>query len=137
VTQPDYDKIGLLVRRDDRILLCRKKYGTSLLILPGGCIEDGESPQECLSREISEELGPVQVRDVAYIGTYRDAAAGDLSKTVQIRLYSGELTGAPTASSEIAELVWFGPTDDRTQLSPSIVNGILPDLIARRILQWQ
>ena len=29
-------KIGLVVVRDNRILLCRKSCGTSLLILPGG-----------------------------------------------------------------------------------------------------
>ena len=32
-------KIGLLVVRDNRILLCRKSRGTSLLILPGGKAE--------------------------------------------------------------------------------------------------
>ena len=29
------DKVGLLTIRDGRVLLCRKKRGTSLLILPG------------------------------------------------------------------------------------------------------
>ena len=35
----DYDKVGLLTVRDGRILLCRKRHSTSLLILPGGCRE--------------------------------------------------------------------------------------------------
>jgi hypothetical protein len=34
----DYEKIGPLVVRAGAILLCRKKHGTSLLILPGGCL---------------------------------------------------------------------------------------------------
>ena len=130
----DYDKVGLLVRRGDRILLCRKRKGTSLLILPGGCIESGETHQDCLQREAREELGPIEVTNVEYIGTYRDQAAGDPSKTVQIALYEGTLTGEPKAHSEIAELIWFGPEDGRAHLSPSIVNKILPDLIQRRIL---
>jgi 8-oxo-dGTP diphosphatase len=129
-----YDKIGLLVRRDDRILLCRKSRGTSLLILPGGCLEPNETPEECLRREIREELGPIEVTNVKYIGTYRDQAAGDLSKTVRIALYEGTLTGGPEPHSEIAELIWFGPDGNRAQLSPSIVNKILPDLLQRRIL---
>ena len=130
----DYDKIGLLVLSGERILLCRKSRGTTLLILPGGCIEPPETAGDCLRREVREELGPVEVTDIEYIGTYRDQAAGDLSKIVQIALYQGTLAGNPKPNSEIAELVWFGPSEDRTQLSPSIVNKILPDLIERRIL---
>ena len=130
----DYDKIGLLVLSGERILLCRKSRGTTLLILPGGCIEPEETAVDCLRREVREELGPVEVTDVEYIGTYRDQAAGDLSKLVQIALYRGTLVGDPNPNSEIAELVWFGPEEDRAQLSPSIVNKILPDLIERRIL---
>jgi len=135
----DYDKIGLLIRDGERILLCRKSSGTTLLILPGGCIEPPETADECLRRELREELGPVDVTDIEYIGTYRDQAAGDLSKIVQITLYQGTLIGNPKPNSEIAELLWFGPVDERTQLSPSIVNKILPDLIERRILpsSWE
>ena len=132
----DFDKVGLLTLRGDRMLLCRKSRDTSLLILPGGCLEDGESAEQCLRREIAEELGEVELRDPRYIGTYRDAAAGHAAKIVQVRLYAGELDGEPAPQSEIAALVWFGPSDDRDQLSPSLKNKILPDLIARRILDW-
>ena len=133
----DYDKVGLLAISDNRILLCRKKRGTSLLILPGGCIESGESVEQCLSRELAEELGPVEVTGLEYLGTYREKSAGDANKIVQIRLYSGKVNGDPAPHSEIAELVWFGPTDDRNVLSPSIANKILPDLIERGILDWR
>ena len=84
-------------------------------------MEPGES-RDCLRREVREELGPVEVTDIEYIGTYRDQAAGDLSKIVQIALYQGTLAGNPKPNSEIAELVWFGPNEDHTQLSPSIAN---------------
>ena len=132
----DYDKVGLLVMRENRMLLCRKKHGTTLLILPGGCLEANESAEECLRREIAEELGPVQVNGLRYVGTYRDVAAGSPTKIVQIQLYEGKIIGDPSPASEIAELIWFGPDDNRSQLSPSIVNKILPDLIARKILIW-
>jgi 8-oxo-dGTP diphosphatase len=134
---PDYDKVGLLVIRDGRILLCRKKHTTALLILPGGCFEPGESAAQCLDRELREELGDVRVEGVEYVGTYTDRAAGTgPPKTVRIELYRGTLLGEPAPHSEISDLVWFGKDDDRGQLSPSLVNKILPDLIARRILNW-
>ena len=129
----DIIKAGLLVFDEEhRILLCRKNRDTSLLITPGGRIEPNESAQECLVREISEELGSkVSLSDLHYFGTYRDIAAGSTEKIVEIQLYSGTLSGQPVPQSEIAELVWFGPADDKTQLAPSIRNQILPDLSKR------
>jgi 8-oxo-dGTP pyrophosphatase MutT (NUDIX family)/Fe-S-cluster containining protein len=138
LSQPlaDYEKIGLLTLRGDRMLLCRKKRTTSLLILPGGCLEPGESALECLARELREELGEVSVSGLEYIGSYSDRAAGSAGKTVKIELYRGDLVGEPAPHSEIGELVWFGESDDRALLAPSLVNRILPDLLARGILPW-
>jgi 8-oxo-dGTP pyrophosphatase MutT (NUDIX family) len=138
-TVVDFDKVGLLTVRDGKILLCRKKHTTSLLILPGGCREPGESAIDCLSRELCEELGEVVASGVELVGVYTDRAAGEETgqpKTVRIELYRAELIGEPVASSEIAELVWFGESDDRDQVAPSIANKILPDLLARGILPW-
>lgn len=135
----DFEKVGLLTVREKRILLCRKKHGTKLLIVPGGCYEAGESAEECLDREIREELGEVRTGPLEYIGTYFDQAAiadHKPPKTVSVELYLGDLIGEPSANSEIKELVWFGPSDDRTQLSPSLKNKIVPDLIDRGILPW-
>ena len=135
----DIDKIGVLILRGDRILLCRKKRDTSRLILPGGRIEVGESDLGCLAREIREELGAISLEKIEYLGTYEDRAALDdpsVTKSLRIALYRGELSGEPTPSSEIRELVWFGPASDWSALTPILVNRILPDLLARGILPW-
>lgn len=134
----DFHKIGLFTLRGDRVLLCRKR-ALSALILPGGRIEAGESALACLERELREELGAVTLREPRFLGTYEDRAATDdptVVKTVEIQLYAGALQDEPVASSEIAELVWFGPNDDCAQLSPILVNHIFPDLIARGLLSW-
>jgi ADP-ribose pyrophosphatase YjhB (NUDIX family) len=55
------DKVALLLVRDGKVLLCRKKRGTPLLILPGGKREAEESSLECLARELREELGDVRL----------------------------------------------------------------------------
>lgn len=138
-TMADYNKVGLLTLRGERILLCRKKHSTSKLILPGGCLEEGETPLECLARELREELGEVAVEDLEYLGTYRDRAASDdpaVEKTVEVQLFKGELVGEPAAAAEIKEVVWFGPESDPAELAPSLVNKILPDLLKRGILPW-
>ncbi len=135
----DIEKIGLLVLQGDQILFCRKNRETSKLIFPGGRIEPGESDRACLARELREELGDVRCADVELIGTYEDLAANDdptIARRLRLTLYRGRLEGTPRPSSEIRELVWFGPGSDRAQLSPIFFNQILPDLLRRRILPW-
>lgn len=48
-----------VVIRDGKVLLCRHTYGggKGLLIVPGGYIEHGESPQDAVRRELLEETG--------------------------------------------------------------------------------
>jgi 8-oxo-dGTP diphosphatase len=132
----DFHKAGLLYVKNGCILLCRKKHSTALLILPGGKLEQGETPEECLKRECREELGDVEIVDLLYLGRYESPAAGQEDKTVKIDLYTGELRGTPTPQAEIKELVWFGPEDDVALLAPSLRNIIFPDLERRGLLKW-
>jgi 8-oxo-dGTP pyrophosphatase MutT (NUDIX family) len=127
------DKVGLLTIRDGRVLLCRKKRGTSLLILPGGKREEGESSLECLARELREELGEVAAVSPELLGVYTHTAAGGAGKLVRIELYRAELAGEARAQSEIGELVWFDAGDDWATLAPSLAELIFPDLVARGI----
>jgi 8-oxo-dGTP diphosphatase len=138
----DINKIGLLAVDDGRMLLVRKR-GLSALILPGGKLEQEESAQDCVRREICEELGDnVTVDGVRHVGDYEDIAATDdpsERRTLRISLYQGTLVGRPTASSEIAELVWLDVADFdkphvQTSLSPILKNKIIPDLIERGLL---
>jgi 8-oxo-dGTP pyrophosphatase MutT (NUDIX family) len=135
----DFNKVGVLITQDDAFLVCRKNNYTSKLIMPGGQIDPGESIQECLEREIHEELGNVSLRNIRYVGTYQDLAASDdptIRKTVEIQLYSADVQGTPTASSEIIDLIWFGPNSNKGELSAIIANKILPDLLAKGNLHW-
>ena len=130
------DKAGLLTIRDGRVLLCRKKRGTQLLILPGGKREAGESSLECLARDLREELGDVEAVAPELVGVYTHPAAGEPEKQVRIELYRSELAGDPHAQSEIGKLVWFGPGDDWRTLAPSLAQAIFPDLRSRGLLTF-
>lgn len=49
-----------IIERDGRILIARRRAGDrfgGLWEFPGGKIQSGESPEECLRRELREELG--------------------------------------------------------------------------------
>lgn len=132
--------MGLLVIKNNSFLTCRKDNYTSKLIMPGGQIEPRESVRECLMREVREELGrKVKLSYIEYFGTYLDKAASDdptIDKTVEIKLYKAKLFGAIEPSAEIVELIWFSQGDNLNDLSAIIRNKILPDLIARKELNW-
>lgn len=129
------DKVGLVCIRDGRMLLCRKRRGTQLLILPGGKREPGETSLETLQREVEEELGAVELAAIEYLGKYSGPAAGEPGATLYLELFRAGLIGEPQPQSEIGELVWFDPNSDWNQVSPSLSGQVLPDLIRRGILK--
>ena len=136
----DYKKVGLLVLEESKILLCRKRGLTSKLILPGGCVEKKESLLKCLLREVDEELGNVTLDNLRFIGIYQDIAASEdptATNLVEITLFKGGITGEAKASSEITELVWFGEDSNKSELTPILINKIIPDLIKRGVLNWK
>lgn len=52
------DRAVLLIVRDDRLLLVhRVKAGQEYHVLPGGTVEEGETPEQAAVREAMEETG--------------------------------------------------------------------------------
>lgn len=72
---PHYTVAAAILRRGDSVLIAHR-HSKDLLggmwEFPGGSIEDGESLEECLRREIGEELG-AQLRVEAPFGVYQHA----------------------------------------------------------------
>jgi len=130
-------KYGLAFIKDNKLLVCRP-YAFDDYILPGGIREGDETFFEGLEREVKEELGPKAQLDrtsLKNLGTFEDLAAGRKDVLVTIELYEGEVLGELEPSSEIKELVWFSPSDDRSLLSAIIRNKILPALEASGLIK--
>lgn len=135
-----YNKIGLLVLNGDstKFLVCEKhpQNVTADYIMPGGQFQE-TTVEECLKNEIREELNcEVDFSTLTYVGEYTDNAAGRPDRDVSIKLYSGEIIGIPTPSTEVKAIHWIGKGDAQNErVSPIIRNKIIPDLVSRGLLR--
>jgi len=130
-------KFGLIVIRDNKVLLCRP-HAFPDLITPGGIKEGDEDHVTNLLRETVEELGndsQLDVGSLRYLGKFEDLAAGRTDVIVEIDLYIGDLKGALIASSEIESLIWYGLGDEVGPLSAVVKNKIIPFLLDSKLLK--
>lgn len=95
-----------IIQRDGKILAARRKPGSHMAgfwEFPGGKIEPGESPEECLRRELKEELSI----DVA-IGSFFDESCYDYgSKQVRLLCYYVEYLRGTFSLSDHDEIKWL------------------------------
>ena len=113
------DKVALIEIKDKKVLSTRSR-GKDVWYLPGGKREGSETDEECLVREIKEELDvDVHRESLKHMGTFQTQAHGKAEGViVQMTCYTGDFEGTPDASSEIEEIAWLDSTINETLLSP-------------------
>ncbi|MFN4254834.1 MAG: NUDIX hydrolase [Saprospiraceae bacterium] len=107
-----YPTVDIAVFRNDyRELLLARKSGEGKYRFPGGFTDPSdESYEEAVLRELGEECGDLEVRDLIYLGSARvdDWRYRDSMDSVMTHLYACELVdGTPSPDDDIAELRWF------------------------------
>jgi 8-oxo-dGTP diphosphatase len=133
----DIEKFGLVVIRENKLLLCLP-YAFEDLITVGGVKEGNETHIDNLLREVAEELGTnskLNLNSLRYLGRFSDYAAGRTNRRVNIDLYIGEVDGEIKPTSEIKELIWFQPNLSY-KLSPVLEKSIIPFLLKSEDLIW-
>lgn len=117
-----------VILKEDHVLACRRRAGKAAggkWEFPGGKIETGETPEEAVRREISEELGS-KIRVLGELTT-NDTLVGET--TIRLICLRAELLGEPPrTSTDHDRMVWIAVQD------LSALDWAAPDLPAVEVL---
>lgn len=120
-------KAALAYFKDKKMLMVRDNNNDVVFYNPGGKIEPGESPLECVIREVKEELdADLNEATIKLLGEFEAPAHNKPNVRVNIQLFTGELMSEPRPHDEIVELKYFDTTIDKKYLSPISVEKIFP-----------
>ncbi len=115
------------VERNDgprpRILLARaQRFPTGMFSVLAGFVEPGETLEECVRREVREEVG-LAVSDIRYFGSQPWPFPHSLMVGFIARWVAGEIV---VDTTELAEADWFtADTLPRIPPPPSIANSLI------------
>jgi 8-oxo-dGTP diphosphatase len=103
---------AVIERSDRRILIGqRRRDDTSPLKweFPGGKVEEGETPESALARELQEELSATLEKCVELGRTRHKYAA--MSEELEIRFYAASIKDAEVTPNEFEQIVWALPKE--------------------------
>ena len=106
--EPTREVVAAAIIENGRLLLAQRTHPPELAgkwELPGGKVEDGESPAEALSRELTEELG------ITVTAGERIGVDVELGRGLVLRAYEAFLVGGTPEAVEHSAVSWVGPDD--------------------------
>lgn len=97
-----------LIVKNNKVLLARRADPPfkNKWDLPGGFLEENESPETGLLREIKEELG-VKIKIGKLVGIFMDRYGKNGDWTLNIYYEAKIISGVLRPASDVAELKWF------------------------------
>ncbi|MEN9560456.1 MAG: diphosphatase [Pseudomonadota bacterium] len=107
----------VLVHKGNQLLLARNvNFPAGRMSALAGFLEAGETVEECIHREVKEEVG-LEVNNLRYVASQNWPFPHSLMLAFHADYLGGEITTDP---NEIAEASWFGPDDELPTLPPSV-----------------
>ncbi|NLE13596.1 MAG: 8-oxo-dGTP diphosphatase MutT [Clostridiales bacterium] len=123
-----------IIQRNGKLLLCQRPIGKRCALLwefPGGKIERGETPEECLVRECYEELGiTIKTEQFAQEVMYEYP---DI--TVNIHFYFCEIISGDPVCIEHNDVQWFS-LEEVSKLSLCPADDKMLSLLSKDIKKY-
>ena len=114
--------IAAIIERDGRFLLARRAPGQSLAghwEFPGGKLEQDETPEQCLERELKEELDLEAKTTSFFCETDYRYDKGE----IKLVAYRAEVIGGQISLSVHDQIVWLCPEEmNSVNLAPADVS---------------
>jgi mutator protein MutT len=131
----DIHKAGGVILKDRRLLVTRSA-GKDVFVAPGGKLENGETPEEALEREIMEEVRvKIDVSRLEKLGTFQAIAAGHEDKTLEMNVFIiHEMFGEPIPSSEVEEIMWVNSQTKDVALGSIFEHDVIPLLKQKNLI---
>ena len=104
------DKVAWLYTKNRKILSTLSK-GKDTYYIPGGKRDEGETDEQCLIREIKEELSVDLIPNTLEFADEFEAQAHGKEITIRMKCYFGNYEGELTPDSEIEKIVWLKHKD--------------------------
>ena len=119
-----------IIEKDNKILIARRKEGKKLAGLwefPGGKVDPGETPEECLRRELFEEFGiDTEINDFICSSEYTYPHGAIELLVYKVTYISGEFH-----LTDHDEIKWITPQDfseyDFAPADIPVVNKLMTD----------
>ncbi len=110
-------KCRAVILHQGKLLLVKHAHDTSFSALPGGHLEWGENLQNCLERELVEELGiKPKIGRLLYVNTYSQTDGKHylefFFEVLNGEDYANSTTTETSHAYELAEKLWVSPKDD-------------------------
>jgi 8-oxo-dGTP diphosphatase len=119
-----------IVEKDGRVLIGKRRRGhfAGRWEFPGGKVEEGETPEACLKRELKEELG-VEVR----IGPFLLSTVHAYSHvTIELLTYRAEILSGRIELNDHTEARWVPVGDLQEYDFPEADKAVIDELQSGR-----
>ncbi len=118
--------IILCINKDNEVVLIKQSYGCNGYVLVAGYLQIGETFEECVKREVKEELN-LNATNISYIGSYFQK-----SKENIMTAYACNVNGDIVLSGEVSEASFVKLEDAPSLLKDaSIAQNVVMDFLKK------
>lgn len=121
--------VAAIIEKDGRILIARRNRGKQhpgTWEFPGGTLEDGETHEQCLKRELREELeATAEVGDLFCLSEYRYTP----DYTIRLLVYRAFLSSNTFSLNAHKEIRWVKPEELAAYDFPEADGPVIEKLI--------